>query len=149
MKVILATYSAPKTLRLLVICFAIAIAGFAFTTYSPPSPTYGLQLHALVLISNSVFVVFVGVLVYQFVFDGRNAVWMENNKIVHVSEWYRSVNAAEVIGVSAGSFGQFNRPVVVLKLRDGRNINIQADLLVEPGEEIAARLRESLVVAHF
>jgi hypothetical protein len=144
LKIVLATYSLPRVLGAMAIVVPIVIAGFAYAVYAPPSPTYGLLFHATLLMCSALLVPLVGILLYQLVFDGRSAVWIENDKIVHVHGWYRVVDASDVIEVSVGYYGRSNRPGVVLKLRDGRNTSIQADLASEPIEMVAERLRKFL-----
>ena len=144
MKAVLGRCSGPKTVRFSAMCFAVAALAFAFVVYAPPSPTYGLLFHAPVFVGGSLMVFSGGVMVHQLMFDDKSAVWIDNNRIVYLNRWYQSVDAANVIKISTSAYGLLRLPTLVFDLRNGGRKLIQANLLSEPVEEVAARLRASL-----
>jgi hypothetical protein len=80
-------------------------------------------------------------LVYQLIFDGNLAVWIEDDKIIYLNSRYFLVHLNDIERLNLGSCGRFNSPAIVFHLHNGGEKAIPLKLLGESGEAVVERLR--------
>lgn len=82
----------------------------------------------------------------QIVFDAGLALWVETGHLVYLNRIFFVVECSAVQGLSTSSIGLFNRPQIVLHMRDGTTKAIPAAGLAEPIDVVLSRLRAELCV---
>lgn len=152
MKVTIASYSRPKTIRPLIIVLVVVIFVVGTTlrisdgtiTPAPSSLKFGFEMEVIAWICGLLGLLITGVVLWQLIMEKGAAIWVENGRIVYLHRWYQSADEKDVEDVSSDNSGASDKPVIVLRLRHGRKMEIRSDLLSEPGEVIVSRLKQNL-----
>jgi hypothetical protein len=147
--VTIASYSKPKAVKFLMMILAVVIFIFGTSLWLSggvigPAPTplkFGFGIQVIAWLCGLWGLWFVGVLLRQITMNNGRAIWIENGRIVHLHKWHQAADAKDVKDIVAANSGALARPVIVLRLRNGRTIEIQANLFSEPNDVIAARLK--------
>jgi hypothetical protein len=156
MKVTVATYSKANTLILTAVLLSLEILSLVETLSSPDGHTiapvpyplkFALQMEIIVWICGLVVILFASILTWQVIADERRAIWIEDGKLIHLHKRYQSADRDDIEEVSTGTFGIFNRPAVIVRMREGKRMEIPVYLLSEPADVIVARLKEKLALA--
>lgn len=82
--------------------------------------------------------------VWQLIFDGRRAVWIEQGTLIFLRKWIFAVECNKIERVSAGTIKRYKNEAVILQLRGGTQKEIPTGSLVESREVIISRLCEVL-----
>lgn len=78
----------------------------------------------------------------KILFEDGAALWIDNGTITYISKFLLSARLSDIVEIRMGTYGQFERPGVVLKMKNGREKIFPSLALVEPSDSIVARLRE-------
>jgi hypothetical protein len=150
MKATMPTYSKSNAPRLIAALIGLVFLSSVSTLYSPdghsvvPRPfplKFALQMEIIVWIAALLTVLFVMALGWQLFADNGRAIWIENGNIIHLHEWYQSADRNDIEAILSGTFGIFDRVVVIIQMRGGKTLEIPAYLLSESADAIAARLK--------
>lgn len=78
----------------------------------------------------------------KILFEDGAALWIDNGTITYISKFLLSARLSDVVEIRMGTYGQFERPGVVLKMKSGREKIFPSLALVEPSDSIITRLKE-------
>ena len=119
-----------------------AIYAFAFSGVVKAAATRPL---AIPMIGTSIFsgIITVAVMVTalkRLIFQHGRALWIENGRVVFLHKWNISAVCADIADISTGTYGRYDAPGILLRMRDGTDTVIPTRWLAEPPAVIIDRL---------
>jgi hypothetical protein len=154
--VTIAHYRRGNTLLRMLIFFLMVVVISAFSIAAHEGQSIQQQLAAHPLTAALFFVGLFGMLfgvgvmflvVKRILIDGGRALWIDDGVLIFLHRWNISVRLADVLGMSDGNFGRFNRRGVRFRLKHGREKTIPMDAFSEPAEQIISQIRENLAIS--
>ena len=82
------------------------------------------------------------VIMKRVLFENCKALWMDKGKIIFLHKWNFSAASKDIMSITVGTYGRFNRTGIFLLTRDGTKKIVPIGSLEEPDSVVIARLKE-------